>query len=153
MSDWPELDQAAGLRRWARHHTPAPEPVPDRTLMLFGPAHLTGSAHKTLERWHQQGHRWIGHPDRWHVQAVDKLNSQNLRHPRWGLWIKNHPDTFRQSFGLLRQLQEQNGPACVLALHEGFASRDGLLNNLIDAAQHYLGIRLLVVDEWASPTG
>ncbi|MFJ4144123.1 hypothetical protein [Pseudomonas sp. NPDC089734] len=152
---WPELDQAAGLRRWAEqnrtHHpveTPTPTPRPDRTLMLYGSAHLAGQARQTLERWHRQGHKWIGHPDRWHVQPVDKLSDKNLQHLRWGLWIKNDPDAFRQTFRTLRQFSEHKGPNCLLALHEGFASQDGLLNNLREAARHYLGIRLLVVDEW-----
>ncbi|WP_335944071.1 hypothetical protein [Pseudomonas sp. G166] len=155
------LDQAAGLRRWARQNqahlattvpgverlTPS---MPDRTLILFGSAQMTVQVYQTLERWHQLGHPWIGHPNRWHVLPVPNtrqdLRALAHRQPRWGLWIDSDLDAFRRTFQTLRQLSEQGGPGQVLALHRGF-SRQGLLGNLQHAAQRYLGIRLLLIDE------
>lgn len=155
------LDQAAGLRRWAEqnkaHHSavvhevaPLPPPAPDRTLILFGPAQAASQAYKTLERWHQQGHQWIGHPARWRVLPVDNnhrdLQALTRQQPRWGLWIDSDLEAFRRAFQTLCQLSEQGGPDHVLALHAGF-SRQGLLNNLREAAHRYLGIRLLLIHE------
>lgn len=152
------LDQAAGLRRWAEQnkaqHSAAVQEVepsaPDRTLILFGSAQKAGQAHQTLERWHQQGHQWIGHPNRWRVLPVENsrldLHALTLQQPRWGVWIDSDLEAFRRAFRNLRQLSEQGGPDHVLALHPGF-SRQGLLGNLRDAAQHYLGIRLLLINE------
>lgn len=152
------MDQAAGLRRWAEqnkaHHNAAvheaDSPAPDRTLIVFGTAQVTGQVHQTLERWHHQGHQWIGHPSRWRVLLVEsgRRDLQALAHqqPRWGLWIDSDLEAFRRAFQSLRQLSEQGGPDHVLALHPGFA-RHGLLSNLRDAAQRYLGIRLLLINE------
>ncbi|WP_064106794.1 hypothetical protein [Pseudomonas fluorescens] len=155
------LDQAAGLRRWARQNQAAPTATvreverlsptpPDRTLMLFGSAQMAGQVYQTLERWHHQGHPWVGHPNRWHVLPVcnsrQDLQALAQRQPCWGLWVDSDLDAFRRTFQTLRQLGEQGGPNQVLALHPGF-SRQGLLGNLQDAARRYLGIRLLLVDE------
>ncbi|HEY0287219.1 MAG TPA: hypothetical protein VGC62_09455 [Pseudomonas sp.] len=155
------LDQAAGLRRWAEQNkahptatahevAPLSPPAPDRTLILFGPTQAAGPAHKTLERWHQQGHQWIGHPARWRMLPVDNnhrdLQTLTRQQPRWGLWIDSDLDAFRRAFQTLRQLSEQGGPDHVLALHAGFP-RQGLLNNLREAAHRYLGVRLLLIDE------
>ncbi|ALQ01316.1 hypothetical protein [Pseudomonas brassicacearum] len=152
------MDQAAGLRRWAEQnkapHTAivheAEPAIPDRTLIVFGTARMTSQVHLTLERWHQQGHRWIGHPNHWRVLPVENsrrdLRVLTLQQPRWGLWIDSDLDAFGQAFQRLRQLSEQGGPDHVLALHPGFP-RQGLLCNLQEAAQRYLGIRLLLIHE------
>ena len=155
------LDQAAGLRRWAEKHkanpnatahqaAPLSSPAPDRTLILFGPTQAAGPAHETLERWHRQGHQWIGHPARWRLLLVDNkhrnLQALTRQQPRWGLWIDSDLDAFRRAFQTLCQLSEQGGPDHVLALHAGFP-RQGLLNNLREAAHRYLGVRLLLIDE------
>lgn len=65
---------------------------------------------------------------------------------RWGVWVDSDLGAFRRTFDTLSQLREQNGPRQVLALHSGF-SQHGLLNNLREAAQRYLGTRLLLIDE------
>lgn len=134
-------DQAAGLRHWASQR---PLPVVDRTLMLFGAAQAAIQAHNTLERWHRQGHRWVGDPARWRVQAVDNYHRDLPE--RWGVWVDSDLGAFRRTFDTLSQLREQNGPRQVLALHSGFSQHD-LLNNLREAAQRYLGTRLLLIDE------
>ncbi|WET09768.1 hypothetical protein P3S72_25335 [Pseudomonas sp. D3] len=134
-------DQATGLRHWARQQQ---APVVDRTLMLFGSAQATVQAHKTLERWHCQGHRWVGDPARWRVQAVDNYHRDLPE--RWSVWVDSDLGAFCRTFSALSLLREQGGPAQVLALHTGF-SQQGLLNNLREAAQRYLGMRLLVIDE------
>ena len=134
-------DQAAGLRHWASQR---PLPVVDRTLMLFGAAQAAIQAHNTLERWHRQGHRWVGDPACWRVQAVDNYHRDLPE--RWGVWVDSDLGAFRRTFDTLSQLREQNGPRQVLALHSGF-SQHGLLNNLREAAQRYLGTRLLLIDE------
>jgi hypothetical protein len=134
-------DQASGLRHWARQQQ---APVVDRTLMLFGAAQATVQAHKTLERWHCQGLRWVGDPARWRVQAVDNYHRDLPE--RWSVWVDSDLGAFRRTFSALSLLREQGGPAQVLALHTGF-SQQGLLNNLREATQRYLGMRLLVIDE------
>lgn len=129
-------DQAAGLRQWAQRN--------QRTLILFGTQQNAAAAHQALERWHHQGHRWIGDPTQWRVRVVD--NFQHDMTERWGTWIDNDLGAFRRTFNALSRLREQGGPTQVLALHAGF-SQVGLLNNLREAAQRYLGIRLLLIDE------
>lgn len=152
MSAAPALDQAAGLRRWARQQQAhaAPPPVAERTLVLFGGAAAPGQVRHTLERWHRQGQRWVGDPARWQVLPVDKhhrdLHPLMHQQPRWGVWIDSDLDAFARTFQTLRLLAELGGPGQVLALHGGFPPQ-GLLNNLRAAAQQYLGMRLLLIDE------
>lgn len=129
----------------------------DRTLMLFGGAQACAQAHHTLARWHRQGHRWVGDPGRWHIEAVDNYHRAPHDLPeRWAVWIDPDLDAFSRTFNTLSRLREHGGPAHVLAMHTGF-SRQGLLNNLREAAQRYLGMRLLLIDEitpaeaWLSP--
>lgn len=150
-------DQAAGLRLWAEQNRAdqisaraKPASDPERTLMLFGSHQPSGQAHKTLTRWHQQGQRWIGDPERWRVVSVDDVN-QNLtalarQQPRWGLWIGDGPDASRHALQDLRHLHERGGPLNLLVLHSG-QSRPDQLNHLRDVAWRYLGIRLLLIDE------
>lgn len=132
-------DQAAGLRQWARQREA------DRTLILFGAAKEAVQAHQALERWHRQGQRWIGDPARWHVQTVDKTH-RNLAQSRWGVWVGSDLGAFRRTFNTLSALRDSGGPTQVLALHAGLP-QEGLLNNLRDAAQRYLGMRLLLINE------
>lgn len=112
--------------------------------MLFGPAHAAALAHKTLERWHHQGQRWVGDPAHWRVQPVD--NYQHDLCERWAVWVDSDLDAFRRTFNTLSRLREQGGPVKVLAMHAGFAQQ-GLLNNLREAALRYLGVRLLLIAE------
>ncbi|WP_411391746.1 hypothetical protein [Pseudomonas sp. MPB23] len=119
----------------------------DRTLILFGSAKEAALSHQTLARWHRQGQRWVGDPARWRVQAVD--NYQHDLPARWAVWVDDDLDAFSRTFNTLSRLREQGGPAQVLAMHIGF-SRKGLLDNLREAAQRYLGMRLLLIDEIAT---
>ncbi len=112
--------------------------------MLFGSAKEAALAEQTLARWHRQGQRWVGDPARWQVRAVDNYRSDLPE--RWGVWIDSDLDAFRRTFTTLRRLREQGGPVQVLALHAGFAQQ-GLLNNLREAVQRYLGVRLLLITE------
>jgi hypothetical protein len=151
------LDQAAGLRRWAEQNRldqavpPAKTDIgPDRTLMLFSARYMPGQAYATLQRWHQQGHKWIGHPDRWNVRPVDNtvedLQVLARQQPRWGIWIDSEPDALRRALQSLRDLHERGGPLNLLVLHSGRCRQDRLIN-LRDVAQRHLGIRLLLIDE------
>jgi hypothetical protein len=150
-------DQASGLRLWAEQNRADQAAAKarlthesERTLMLFGLQQGQQHAHQTLMRWHQQGHRWVGQPERWRVVTVDD-NSQDLpalarQQPRWGLWIDSAPDGVRQALQDLRQLHERGGPLNLLVLHTGHCRPD-LLIHLRDVAWRYLGIRLLLIDE------
>lgn len=151
----PAMDQAAGLRRWAEQHraqhaSATQHPTADRTLVLFGPAHQASQVHLTLERWHRQGHAWVGHPARWCVAPVDNpctdLHTLSRQQPRWGLWIDNDVDALHRAFVSLRQLRDHGGPSRIMALHQGF-SPPGLLSHLREAAQSHLGIHLLLIEE------
>lgn len=128
-------DQAAGLRQWAQTNR--------RTLMLLGSEQEAVLAHKALERWHRQGQRWVGDPTRWRVQAVDKHQLEHAQ-SRWGIWVDSDLDAFRRAFNHLSSLRA--GPTQVLALHAGLPQA-GLLNNLREAAQRYLAMRLLLIGE------
>ena len=130
-------DQAAGLRQWAQ--------LNHRTLMLLGTAQEAVLAQETLERWHRQGQRWVGDPARWRVQPVDKYHSDPAQ-SRWGIWLGSDLDGFRRAFNTLSVLRDSGGPTQVLALHAGLP-REGLLNNLHEAAQRYLAMRLLLINE------
>ena len=130
-------DQAAGLRQWAQTNR--------RTLMLLGSEQEAVLAHKALERWHRQGQRWVGDPTRWRVQAVDKYQRDHAQ-SRWGIWVGSDLDAFRRAFNILSVLRDSGGPTQVLALHTGLP-REGLLNNLHEAAQRYLAMRLLLINE------
>lgn len=144
------LDQAAGLRRWAsQQQMQTAEAAPaSRTLLLYGPRHQVPWARQTLERWHAQGRQWVGDPARWHVLAHDSTVPAALAEGRWSVWIDRDAQAFRKAFRALQALRQQGGPASVLALHAGLASPGGLLDNLREAAAGYLGIRLLIIDEW-----
>ena len=130
-------DQAAGLRQWAQ--------LNHRTLMLLGTAQEAALAQETLERWHRQGQRWVGDPARWRVQAVDKYH-HDVAQSRWGIWVDADLGAFRRAFSNLSALRDSGGPAQVLALHAGLPQA-GLLNNLREATQRYLAMRLLLIDE------
>lgn len=123
------------MRQWAQLNR--------RTLMLLGSEQEAVLAHQALERWHRQGQRWVGDPGRWRVQAVDNYQ-RDVAQSRWGIWVGSDLDAFRRAFSHLSSLRD--GPTQVLALHAGLPQA-GLLNNLREAAQRYLAIRLLLVNE------
>lgn len=169
-------DQAAGLRRWAEqqglklpdepspaqtHPAAAPQPaseVPVRerqTLMVVGlpdgSAQQSARAWQTLQRWHANGHRWIGDPHSWRIVALDTasphLTILASQQARWALWVDSDLDSFRRAYLTLRRLAEAGGPGRLLVLHPGITSHRGLLDNLRDAAASYLGIELLLLNE------
>lgn len=164
-------DQAAGLRRWAEtlssdasvpSHTPAApiiEPVPTRVLMVVG---LPGGDQATttpvieaLERWHEQGQRWVGDPQRWRLvpTAADSPHLAALvaQQRHWALWVGRDGDAFRRSYRLLKQLAERGGPRRLLLVHPPLASRSGLLANLQQAAAGFLGFELWIVPSPRQP--
>lgn len=160
-------DQAAGLRRWAEQQglsrtaeqSAAPVPAVSRvarhTLMVIGLPEPADTqcvrAWQTLQRWHANGHRWIGHPEDWQVTAVDtagvRLEQQIASQARWALWVDSDLDSFRRAYLSLRRLRDAGGPRRLLVLHPGISSCRGLLSNLQQAAASFLGVELLLLAE------
>lgn len=132
-------DQAAGLRQWASQR------VTQHTLLLLGSEREAVLAQGALERWHRKGQRWVGDPTHWRVQPVDKYQ-HDVAQSRWGIWVDADLGAFRRAFSNLSALRDSGGPAQVLALHAGLPQA-GLLNNLREAAQRYLAMRLLLINE------
>lgn len=102
-----------------------------------------------LGQWSTLGRRWAGDPDDWEIRIVmaDADNLAQLRNEcrRWALWINSDADTFAAMYRTLRQLREHGGPSRLLALHEPHLPRQGLLDNLREAADYYLKMELLVL--------
>jgi hypothetical protein len=155
-----ETDQAAGLRRWAEAQPASlPESTaennhsPSRVLMTVG---LPDGAHgdaslveRALERWREQGQRWVGDPASWRVVALDS-HSPHLavlaaQQSRWALWVGDDLDGFRRAYLTLKRINQQGGPSRLLLVHPPLPSRVGLLDNLQQAAAQFLGIELLVI--------
>lgn len=155
-------DQAAGLRRWANEKpdqtmassqsntATAPSPT---TLMVVGmpttSAAQSRRVSEVLHTWHEDGHRWIGNPAAWRIVPL-AAESRHLpvlaqQQPRWALWVEEGPDGFRLAYRTLKQVYANHGPKRLLVLHPGFSSPRGLLNNLRDAAESFLGIELLIL--------
>lgn len=164
-----EGDQAAGLRAWAASTgRPAPEPtadapaatsrgeVPDTpaaTLVVVGlPGTAPSQAERVtelLEHWAGRGRRWVGDPQRWQVVPL-AASSPHLallaeQQPRWALWVGTDGEAFRRAFAVLGRLAQGGGPRRLLAVHPPGMPRQGLLDNLRQAARHYFGIDLLVM--------
>lgn len=126
--------------------------VPPQPLIVVGLSTHRYQIEKVKERltqWSALGRRWAGDPDSWDIQLVDPA-STNLatlvsRCPRWALWVSSDADAFMPMYRVLRQVRENNGPQRLLALHEPHLPRQGLLDNLREAAAGYLGIELLVL--------
>lgn len=152
-----QIDQAAGLRRWAETQ-PQPQAAttgttPARVLLTLGlPQGVesdTTPVMQALQRWHKQGQRWVGEPADWRVVAMD-INSPHLsvlatQQSRWALWVADDPDGFRRAYRSLKMLAGRNGPRRLLLVHPPLPSRSGLLDNLQQAAAGFLGIQLLVI--------
>ncbi|GGX80013.1 hypothetical protein GCM10007160_04340 [Litchfieldella qijiaojingensis] len=160
-------DQAAGLRRWSRQRgiestvmedskvlADAPRESCKKTLMVVGMPGTSSRqrrrAQQVLRDWHVAGQRWVGEPEAWQVVLLD-VDSPHLsilagQQPRWALWIDGGEEGFRRAYRTLKCLHAGRGPRRLLALHPGFASRVGLLNNLQQAAEEFFGIELLVLD-------
>nr|WP_298055024.1 hypothetical protein [uncultured Halomonas sp.] len=102
-----------------------------------------------LGQWSALGRRWAGDPDDWEIRIVmaDADNLAQLRNEcrRWALWVNSDADAFAAMYRTLRQLREHGGPSRLLALHEPHLPRQGLLDNLREAADYYLKMELLVL--------
>lgn len=102
-----------------------------------------------LGQWSTLGRRWAGDPDDWDIRIVtiDTADLARLRdqHSHWALWINSDADAFAAMYRTLRQLRERGGPRRLLALHEPNLPRQGLLDNLREAADCYLNMELLVL--------
>ncbi|MDQ7733188.1 hypothetical protein QT231_10795 [Halomonas sp. SpR1] len=102
-----------------------------------------------LGQWSALGRNWAGEPDDWDIRIVmaetSDLAQLREQYSRWALWISSDADTFAAMFRTLRQLHEHGGPRRLLALHEPHLPRQGLLNNLREAADYYLNMELLVL--------
>ncbi|MBS3668765.1 MULTISPECIES: hypothetical protein [Halomonadaceae] len=102
-----------------------------------------------LGQWSALGRNWAGNPDDWDIRIVmaetSDLAQLREQYSRWALWISSDADTFAVMFRTLRQLHERGGPRRLLALHEPHLPRQGLLNNLREAADYYLNMELLVL--------
>lgn len=122
-------------------------------LVVVGlPGTTAAQAHKVKERlrqWAALGRQWAGDPEQWeiHVVAADAPEVATLarQYRRWALWVESDAEAFVQAFRTLRLLHDAGGPRRLLALHEPGLSRRGLLDNLHEAAQYYLGTELLVL--------
>ncbi|WGI25567.1 hypothetical protein QEN58_00475 [Halomonas alkaliantarctica] len=102
-----------------------------------------------LGQWSRLGRSWAGDPDDWDIRIAmaetSDLAQLRDQYSRWALWISSDADTFAGMFGTLRQLHERGGPRRLLALHEPHLPRQGLLDNLRQAADYYLNMELLVL--------
>ena len=102
-----------------------------------------------LGQWSTLGRSWAGDPEGWDIRIAmaETADLAQLRdqYSRWALWISSDADTFASMFRTLRQLHERGGPRRLLALHEPHLPRQGLLNNLREAADYYLNMELLVL--------
>ncbi|GAA5175084.1 hypothetical protein [Modicisalibacter zincidurans] len=162
-----QIDQAAGLRRWAQaglgsqpeqHQeletkaTVAPA-VASRVLMIVGLAGGENASlqpvHDALQRWREQGQRWVGEPEQWRLVpiAVDSPHLATLlgQQGHWALWVGGEGDGFRRAYRTLKRLAQRGGPKRLLLVHPPFASRAGLLSNLQQAAAEFLGLELWIV--------
>ncbi|MCD6008397.1 MAG: hypothetical protein U9Q35_14705 [Pseudomonadota bacterium] len=162
-----QIDQAAGLRRWAQAglgsqaepKDAAPTPTPEsraaasRVLMIVGLAGDENASlqpvHDALQRWCEQGQRWVGEPEQWRLVpiAVDSPHLATLlgQQGHWALWVGDDGDGFRRAYRTLKRLAQRGGPKRLLLVHPPFASRAGLLSNLQQAAAEFLGLELWIV--------
>ena len=106
-------------------------------------------ARELLAHWHAEGRRWVGDPRRWQLVPV-AVESPHLsllaeQQSHWALWVEADPEAFRRAWRLLLVLAEAPGPRQLLLMHPAGLSRRGLLDNLQQAADHYLGIDLVVL--------
>lgn len=168
----PQLDAPLASDTEVVSETPAPapsavssintideQPVAKAPSLPKKPLHIIGlpgrgaqsvkQVQHRLAQWSALGRHWAGSPDDWDIQAVS-VNAPDLaqlsaRHARWALWINSDADAFAEMYRLLRQARDNGGPRRLLALHEPSLPRQGLLENLCEAASHYLATDLLVL--------
>ena len=128
-------------------------PKPSIPLVVVG---LSGSRSQQISKvkarlaqWSTLGRSWAGDPDDWdiHVVMAAAPDIAKLRdeYSRWALWVNSDASAFAEMFRTLRVLHEQGGPRRLLALHEPHLPRQGLLDNLREAADYYLKMELLVL--------
>jgi len=135
----------------ARRPPPAAQlPASTATLLIVGlPARQLERAREPLTHWHGQGRRWVGDPQRWQLVSVapdsPHLPLLAAQQPRWALWVEADAESFRRAWRLLLALAEGGGPGRLLLLHPPGIRRPGLLDNLQQAAAHYLGVELVVL--------
>lgn len=127
--------------------------APPKPLFIIG---VTGHGTQAVSRvksrlaqWSELGRAWAGSPDDWDIQLVKPdtpdLARLSTQHARWALWINSDAEAFLHMYRILREARENGGPHRLLALHEPQLSRQGLLNNLRDAAARYLATDLLLL--------
>src|SRR5690554_1032548 len=149
--------QSPGEPPAARVSVPPPERVASAAagrsaamLMVVGlPGAQLGRARDLLAYWHEQGRRWVGDPAAWQLVPV-AAESPHLpllasQQPRWALWVEADAEGFRRAWRLLLSMAEAGGPCRLLLVHPPGIRRRGLLENLQQAAAHYLGIELVVL--------
>ncbi|MBE0489543.1 MAG: hypothetical protein IBX53_10730 [Halomonas sp.] len=120
------------------------------TLLVVGlPARQLGRARDLLTHWRGQGRRWIGDPEGWQLVPVAAESSHlpllASQQSHWALWVEVDAESFRRAWRLLLSLAEAGGPRQLLLMHPPGLRRRGLLDNLQQAAAHYLGIELVVL--------
>ncbi|MGO2989888.1 MAG: hypothetical protein ACTIDY_00260 [Halomonadaceae bacterium] len=126
---------------------------PKKTLFIVGlPGRGAPSANQVksrLAQWAALGRHWAGDPDDWAICVVkadaSELAQLSAKHARWALWVNSEADAFAQMYRALRLARENGGPRRLLALHEPYLPRQGLLSNLREAAAHYLATDLLLL--------
>ncbi|MCC5901301.1 MAG: hypothetical protein JJT87_05170 [Halomonas sp.] len=129
----------------------APKKVIQSLVVVGLPAHQHQVSNVTgrLSQWSALGRQWAGEPDGWDIHLVDpataNLPSLVSRYPRWALWVSSDADAFMYMYRVLRQVHDNNGPKRLLALHEPHLPRQGLLDNLREAAAAYLDTDLLLL--------
>ncbi|MDI5987263.1 hypothetical protein QLQ85_20960 [Halomonas sp. M4R5S39] len=102
-----------------------------------------------LDHWAGQGRRWVGDPSAWKVVPIEATSAHlpllASQQSRWALWVEGDAEAFRRAWRVLMRLAERPGPRRLLAMHPPGISRQGLLDNLQQAAMAYLGIELVVL--------
>lgn len=102
-----------------------------------------------LSQWSALGRRWAGNPDDWDIHLIDPATANlpllSARYSRWALWVNSDADAFMSMYRILRQVHDNKGPKRLLALHEPHLPRQGLLDNLREAAAGYLDTELLLL--------
>ncbi|MBN7795801.1 hypothetical protein [Parahaliea mediterranea] len=149
------VDQAEGLRRWARSRgvTPVQRQRAERTLVVVGLSGAGGGdvdeVSRLLRHWAQEGRHWVGDPGDWRIVPMDVASPYipvlANQQPRWGLWVEHDRQGFRRAFRQIQALAARGGPKRLLALHPPTLPRRGLLGNLQQAAADYFGTELLVL--------
>lgn len=132
---------------------PVTPPAPKTPLMVVGlPAGGPAQVRKVsarLGQWAALGRAWAKDPADWDIHIVmpdaPELATLSQTHRRWALWVNSDAEAFGRMYHVVKQLSQHNGPQRLLALHEPHLPRQGLLENLRQAADHYFGIELLLL--------